>query len=296
MKEKNLKKPSGFLPLVFMLFLLFVVALFFWLGLLLFLMGCRRTQELPPLPFALNRFVDTARNSYSLAFGGIPSDNTLDDPQITSANASALQAALAEQVLRLHIIADSNSDADQNVKLTVRDAVITYLKPYLEDVTTKQEALDIINEQMDALTTTANRVLAENGFSYTADARLGSAYFPVKLYGDLVLPAGEYDALKICLGSASGKNWWCLIFPQLCFVDVTTGTLPEDSKEELRELLTEEEFALVFPNEALYESAGASIRSCQQTCRILFDHAPRESKKPEIRFILLEQIKKLFSW
>ncbi len=296
MSTKKLKKPTGSLPLIFMLFSLFVVALFFWLGFLLFLMGCRSTQELPPFPVALKGFADTAKSCRHIAFSNAAPADSCDDPQIASANAPALQAALAEQVLRLHIIADSNSDADQNVKLAVRDAVITYLKPYLENVTTKQEAIEIISSQLDSLTATANKVLSDNGFSYTASARLSSTYFPIKLYGDLVLPAGEYDALKICLGSASGKNWWCLVFPQLCFIDVTTGTLPAESKEELRELLTEEEYALIFPDEALFKSTDASMEFCEQTCRILFDYAPRETEKPKIRFPLLTKIKEIFSW
>ncbi|MDE6873413.1 MAG: stage II sporulation protein R [Lachnospiraceae bacterium] len=267
MNQKNDRKRNMFFPFLFTLFLAFCVALFFWMGLLIFLTGCPNTKEIAPQA----------------------------ESGDTPASASSLQTALAGQVLRLHIIADSNSDADQTVKLAVRDAVITYLKPYLEDVTTKQEALDIIEAQMDELRETANHVLAENGFSYTADARLGHTYFPVKVYGDLVLPAGEYDALKICLGSASGKNWWCLVFPQLCFVDITTGTLPEDSKEELRELLTEEEYALVFPDEAASDPVAAGVKSGGQTCRILFDRAPRETEKTQIRFPLLEWIKKLFS-
>lgn len=275
MNTKNLQKRGIFLPTLFTLFLLFCISLFFWLGLLVFMTGCRR------LPDA----ADPSKTS----------DDLMDIPVDAAANASSLQTALAEQVLRLHIIADSNSDADQTVKLAVRDAVITYLAPYLDGVTTKQEAMEIIGAQLVPLADTANRVLAENGFSYTADASLGRAYFPIRLYGDLTLPAGEYDALKIRLGSASGKNWWCLVFPQLCFVDVTTGTLPEDTKEELRELLTEEEYALVFSESTLNDRIAASIELSGQTCRLLFDHAPRQTQKTKIRFPLLEQLKKLFS-
>ncbi len=262
MNQKNFQKRNHSIPLFFTLFLLFCVSLFFWMGFLIFLTGCKSTQELAP---------------------------QAEDAD-TPVNAS-LQTALAEQVLRLHIIADSNSDADQTVKLAVRDAVITYLEPYLDGVTTKQEAMEIIRAQMEALTDTANLVLAENGFPYTADAMLSRTYFPVRLYGDLVLPAGEYDALRICLGSASGKNWWCLVFPQLCFVDITTGVLPEESKEELRSLLSDEEYALLFPDEALAESVATSMGFCEQTCRILFDYAPRDTKKPKIRFPLFERVR-----
>lgn len=276
MNQKKIQKCGLLLPMLFTLFLLFCVSLCFWLGLLVFLTGCRNTKEIAPETGVADAAVEN----------------------------SSLQTAVAEQVLRLHIIADSNSDADQTVKLAVRDAVITYLEPYLGDVTTKQEAMAVIEAKLPELADTANRVLAENGFSYTADVYLGRAYFPIKLYGDLTLPAGEYDALKICLGSASGKNWWCLVFPQLCFVDVTTGTLPESSKEELRALLTEEEYALIFPEEfsaegffsgdGAAEAVAASVELSEKSCRILFDAAPRETQKPKIRFKLIEQLKKLF--
>lgn len=296
MNESKTRKPAGFFPLALTLFALFVVALFFWIGLLLFLAGCRRTPDLAPLADTRERtqniLADALAAGQTNDFAGA-GETTANEPSSAPANASALQAALAEQVLRLHIIADSNSDADQTVKLAVRDAVITYLEPCLDGVTTKQEAIDIIRGQLEELGDTANRVLAENGFHYTAKASLSRTYFPVKLYGDLVLPAGEYDALRICLGSASEKNWWCLVFPQLCFVDITTGTLPEDSKEELRALLTEEEYALVFPDETLAKSTATSMEFCEQTCRILFDYAPRETQKTKIRFPLLEKIKEL---
>lgn len=266
LNPKKTYKRSLLLPALFTLFLIFCVSLCFWLGLLLFLTGCRNTKETAPQADAL----------------------------AATADASSLQTAVAGQVLRLHIVADSNSDADQTVKLAVRDAVITYLEPYLGNVTTKQEAIAVIETRLAELTDITDRVLAENGFSYTAKVSLGKAYFPVKLYGDLTLPAGEYDALKICLGSASGKNWWCLVFPQLCFVDVTSGTLPESSKEELRKLLTEEEYALVFPEEGAAQVIAASVELSEKSCRILFDAAPRETQKPKIRFKLIEQLKRLF--
>lgn len=301
MKQQRIKKSVGFFPLICALFLLFVLSLFFWIGLLLFLMGCHRTENFAPLAdkenstnYSQSAMVNACSYFSPKALNNSFADASGSDLQSRATSASALQTALAEQVLRLHIIADSNSDADQKIKLSIRDAVITYLKPYLEDVTTKQEAIEIINAHLGEINDTANRILSAQGFSYTANAGIERVYFPIKLYGDLVLPAGEYDAIRIRLGSASGKNWWCLIFPQLCFVDVTTGTLPEDSKAELRELLTEEEYALIFPEEALLASTDASINFFEQTCKILFDYAPKQ-KKPEILFPLLRRIKDLFS-
>ena len=213
-----LKQPSrlhllwpGFAALLALLCVLF----YFWFGLLLFLTGCRSAAD-ETAPLALE---------------------------------TSLQESVADEVLRLHIIADSNSDADQQVKLLVKEAVLTYLKPCLDGITTKEEAIAVISKQLDGLSRTASQILEEQGFPYSATAELTRSYFPIKTYGDLRLPAGEYDALKIRLGSASGKNWWCLVFPQLCFADVTYGVLPEESRDELRALLTEEEFRLLFSEE-----------------------------------------------
>ncbi len=153
-----------------------------------------------------------------------------------------LQEGIAEEVLRLHIIADSNSDEDQIVKLQVKDEIITYLHPYLASATNKAEAIDCIKAQLPMLTHIADTVLADNGFCYTSTAAIERCSFPIKTYGDITLPAGEYDALRIQLGTASGKNWWCLVFPKLCFTDVTHGTLPKESKEALKEVLTDDEY------------------------------------------------------
>lgn len=197
--------------------------------------------------------------------------------------AADLQESIADEVLRLHIIADSNSDADQNIKLQIKEEVITYLEPLLQDVTTKEEATAIIQTQLGALEEIADRILQEAGFSYRSEASITRSYFPIKTYGDLTLPAGEYDALKICLGSASGKNWWCLVFPKLCFADVTYGTLPEESRAELRALLTEEEYAAILSDTAYLADSSIEITP-----------AATKSKTPVIRFGLWELLKEWF--
>lgn len=209
--KKYLNRKNLF-PALLSLFIFLCVMLYFWIGLLLFLSGCTYNEA----------------------------------ADMSTAKAESLQESIADEVLRLHIIADSNSDIDQEIKLEIKDAVVTYLEPYLTGITTKAEAVEVISAQLDNLAAIADQILEAGGFSYTAAVSLERSYFPIKTYGDLTLPAGEYDALKICLGSASGKNWWCLVFPQLCFVDVTYGTLPEESREGLKAILSEEEYNLVF--------------------------------------------------
>ncbi len=156
-----------------------------------------------------------------------------------------MQVDIAKELLRFHVIANSDSTQDQSIKLEVKEAIISYLKPYLKDASSKTDAMDIIKEQLDSLNLVADDILSKNGFSYSAKSSLSSATFPIKVYGDITLPPGEYDALRIELGKAEGQNWWCIMFPQLCFVDATYSVVPDDSKKQLKTLLTEEEYKAI---------------------------------------------------
>lgn len=131
--------------------------------------------------------------------------------------------------VRLHILANSDSVQDQKVKLKVRDAVIAYLTPYVKDVTDVQAAKHIIFSHQAEIISVAQKCLADNGFDYPVDIQIGSFAFPVRSYGDLVLPAGEYQAVRILLGNAAGQNWWCVLFPPLCFIE-GTNVLANPSK------------------------------------------------------------------
>lgn len=168
----------------------------------------------------------------------------------------SFQQGIAEEILRFHVIADSDNPADQEIKLLVKDTLIDYLKPYLSAASSKEDAEKIISGQLQELEAAADQVLAAHGYSYTAKAALGKTEFPVKVYGDIALPAGTYDALCVRLGRAEGKNWWCIMFPQLCFIDGSCTIVPEESKSELQYLLTEEEYEaiLLSPPKVTYKS------------------------------------------
>ena len=126
-------------------------------------------------------------------------------------------AAAEELPFRLHIIANSDSAADQAVKLQVRDAVVDHLTPLLADVHTREQARGIVEAELTDLQMLAGGICAS--YAYGAAAEVGSFDFPPKRYGAVVLPAGEYQALRIVLGEGDGHNWWCVLFPPLCFVD-----------------------------------------------------------------------------
>ncbi len=119
-------------------------------------------------------------------------------------------------LLRLHIRANSNSDADQAVKLKVRDAVNEYISVNINK-TTFDEAYEEIGKALDTLGAIASNVLADNGFKYNAEAKLVNEYFPSRMYKDVTVPDGYYDALIVELGEAKGDNWWCVVYPPLCY-------------------------------------------------------------------------------
>ena len=120
--------------------------------------------------------------------------------------------------LRIHIRADSNSAADQNVKYAVKTAVVDYLTPYLVDIHSKEDAMKAVKARLSGIEEVADEVLAANGFAYKSTAKLTAEQFPDRTYGDVTLAEGVYDALIIELGSGKGDNWWCVVYPPLCFV------------------------------------------------------------------------------
>ena len=114
-----------------------------------------------------------------------------------------------------------------------------------KDCKTKQEAISIVEENKDDFEQIAIDTINEQGFSYSVKINIGNFEFPTKNYGDISLPAGFYDALRVEIGEAKGQNWWCVMFPPLCFVDISSGVVPDESKEMIENNLSEEEFALV---------------------------------------------------
>lgn len=159
---------------------------------------------------------------------------------------SAVASDISSSVFRLHVIANSDSEEDQNLKYIVRDKVLEYMNTLLDSNTSsKEETMQIISKNLDNFKSVAQETVYENGYDYEVNAEIGNFSFPTKDYGDISLPSGYYDALRISIGNAEGRNWWCVMFPPLCFVDVTSGVVPEESKETLEESLSDEEYELI---------------------------------------------------
>ena len=158
---------------------------------------------------------------------------------------NAVSKDISESVLRLHVIANSDEKEDQELKLKVRDRVLSYMNEIGANAKNKEEAIQIATSHLEDFKSLARTVILENGYDYPVEVQIGNFSFPTKTYGDISLPSGYYDALRIKIGKSEGQNWWCVMFPPLCFVDVSSGIVPEESKETMKQDLSEEEFALI---------------------------------------------------
>ncbi len=165
--------------------------------------------------------------------------------------AKSVSTDISKNVFRLHVLANSNSEEDQNLKYKVRDSLISYMNSLCADVNSKSQAIEIAQNHVDEFKQIALDVIKENGYNYNVEVEIGNFEFPTKQYGDISLPAGLYDALRVKIGKAEGQNWWCVMFPPLCFVDVTSGVVPKESKENLEENLSNEDYAIVSQDNAI---------------------------------------------
>ncbi|MGL5152576.1 MAG: stage II sporulation protein R [Clostridium sp.] len=135
-------------------------------------------------------------------------------------------------LIRFHVLANSDSKSDQDLKLKVRDEIINYLTPLLKDSKSIDNSRKIIQENDDKIKKIAKAVIEESGYKYEVNSTLAKENFPDKTYGNILLPQGEYEAYRVIIGDGEGQNWWCVMFPPLCFVDVTKGQVAYDETEK----------------------------------------------------------------
>lgn len=157
-----------------------------------------------------------------------------------------LQPAIASKILRFHVLANSDSEVDQSIKEDVRDAVGNYLQPLLAESDSLDETKQIISENMDGIIAVSQDTLAEGGFDYSVTACITTTDFPEKSYGAFTFPKGEYEALQITIGEGAGRNWWCVLYPNMCFRGTVYEVVEDEAGEALREVLSPMEFADVF--------------------------------------------------
>lgn len=166
--------------------------------------------------------------------------------QRTETVSADYQEGIAQEILRFHVIANSDSEKDQALKMKVKEEVVDYVSQLTCQEENVTDAEYIIHLYLEEIREKAEEVVKREGYDYTVEAELEDSYFPVKTYGEAVFPDGIYRALKIKIGAAQGKNWWCVLYPNLCFVDSAYGVLEEDQKEKLKSVLTKEEYESIF--------------------------------------------------
>ena len=182
------------------------------------------------------------------------------------------ETALAKSVIRLHVLANSDSYEDQQLKLKVRDRIISQMGEVFEDETKIEDARNITKENLEKIELIAKDEIEKNGYNYSVRVSFGKSDFPTKDYGNLILPAGSYEALKVEIGNADGQNWWCVLFPPLCFVDescVSTDTRAFDEIEKnggksAKELVKKEkspEVELKFKSYEMWQSGRKKLAS-----------------------------------
>ena len=152
------------------------------------------------------------------------------------------QRDISQDILRFHVLANSDSQADQSVKLKVRDEIGRYMKGNMGQVENLKECIKETEEKLPEITRIAEEVLKREGFSYPASARVGTVDFPEKQYGSYTFPGGSYKALQTTLGEGEGHNWWCVMYPNMCFAGSVYEVVEEDAKRELKAVLTPEEY------------------------------------------------------
>lgn len=164
---------------------------------------------------------------------------------ISSAYGTQVQTGISQKVLRFHVRANSDSDADQALKLRVRDRVLQEYGSFLQGCSSKAESMEALKNRKAEIAAVAADEIAKAGYNYPVTVALVREDFPVKQYGNLTFPAGVYDALRIEIGAAQGHNWWCVLYPQMCYVDTTWQEVTDESHQKLKNTLSNEEYVVV---------------------------------------------------
>lgn len=165
--------------------------------------------------------------------------------------ATTVSYDIQNSVFRLHVIANSDEEYDQNLKYIVRDKILEYVNSISSTAVSKEDVIDLVKQNSNEIKKIAEETIKSNGYDYAVNINIGNFEFPTKTYGDLSLPAGLYDALRVEIGKAEGANWWCVMFPPLCFVDVSSGVVPDESKEIIKDnLANDEEYDLLVASNA----------------------------------------------
>ncbi len=156
-----------------------------------------------------------------------------------------LQEQVAGEVLRFHVLANSDSEEDQNLKMEIKQEILDFMRKELPEAEGLNATKRWVEENLTEIEFIAKEKVTQSGYTYPVNARIVSSYFPDKTYGDITFPAGNYEALRVEIGKANGQNWWCVLYPNLCFFDAVHAVVPKEGKEDLEEVLDEEAYDMV---------------------------------------------------
>ncbi|AKN33284.1 peptidase [Clostridium carboxidivorans P7] len=164
----------------------------------------------------------------------------------TKVSGDSVQKDIASKIIRFHVIANSDSKSDQALKLKVRDKVLEYMQPKLKSSKSIDESREIIRKSNNEIITIAEDVIKKNGYNYAVKTTLSNENFPIKTYGNITLPQGKYEAYRIIIGNGEGQNWWCVMFPPLCFIDITKGEVSyKETEKDMKKVLSPEEYKMI---------------------------------------------------
>ena len=188
-------------------------------------------------------------------------------------NFSAKCNVISDKVLRLHVIANSDSAEDQNLKLKVRDSIIKFFEN--QNFKSREETKKFASDNLDKIRIISQNEILKNGFKYNVEAKVCKASFNTRVYDEIALPAGEYDSLKIIIGDGKGKNWWCVIFPPMCIpaaekCNVDRKSYNENfSKEDKNVIENKDSYKIKFKVVELFESAREACSKFTRKCILL---------------------------
>jgi stage II sporulation protein R len=212
-------------------------------------------------------------------------------------NSMSLQNSIENKIIRFHVIANSDKAEDQALKLKVRDKVLEYIAPKLKTSKSIEESRQILMQNDSYIQKIADKVIKDNGYSYKSVTMLSKENFPVKTYGNITLPQGEYEAYRIIIGNGAGQNWWCVMFPPLCFIDITKGEVSyKETEKAMKQVLTENEYEEVDNTNSLSKAGKEEKNTNEDLGKANTENTGKDTtEKLEIRFKIFDELKKLFS-
>ncbi len=199
---------------------------------------------------------------------------------------------IPNEAIRLRILANSNSEQDQEIKRIVRDRVNAQITEWVSTLTSMEAAREKIIANLDILEATAKEVLEENGVNQKVQIDFGEVDFPTKLYGNFLYPAGKYEAVLITLGEGTGANWWCVLFPPLCFLDFSSGTAVSDGFEDKGKNVSDDTKIDLTTHKEKKNDVTAKSNSDDQSNEQLYVEENEEDV--EVKFFLVEFIENIF--